>query len=235
MLCSPLVWGFCLLPTLDSLSPLSRDRLAGTAGMAGITVNLSWSPRHGEHYGEVVHVKDRESLGSVIRWVGVGQGEGLRGVAGQSHIQRQDRLLVPSGLAGRVKVAGGHWFWRDSVCLVLTGPGIPLRTGRNSHRLGGRGHHPCIWKPVLVTSFPGKATMLCSVQKLQCHPPARPRAAVCALLSPSMGQGRFGSSQGHPFPEAGMRDITVLWPADPGKSELWWFPLLPLKLRVDLG
>lgn len=51
MLCSPLGWSFCLLPTLDSLSPLSRDRVAGIAGMAGITECLSWSPRHGEHHG----------------------------------------------------------------------------------------------------------------------------------------------------------------------------------------
>lgn len=107
MLCSPLVWGFCLLPTLDSLSPLSRDRLAGTAGMAGITVSLSWSPRHGEHYGEVVQVKDRESLGSVIRWVGVGQGEGPRGVAGQSHIQRQD--VAPGPLRSCWEGEGGWW------------------------------------------------------------------------------------------------------------------------------
>lgn len=52
----PLGWGFCHLPTLDSLSPMSRDRIAGTAGIAAITECLSWSPRHGEHHGEAVQV-----------------------------------------------------------------------------------------------------------------------------------------------------------------------------------
>lgn len=201
MLCSPLVWGFCLLPTLDSLSPLSRERVAGMAGMAGMA-GITW-------------LAFSEPWACRALWggsAGVGQGEfGLCDLADPCVVfgRRKDPvvsqisptskgrtwLLVPSGLAGRVSVVDGGSFWRDSVCLVLTGPEIPHRTGRNSHRLGGRGHHPWIWKPVChILSWEGHHTLLpaLNVTHGEKDPPAGPRAAACAFLSPLMGQGRCG-------------------------------------------
>lgn len=108
-------------------------------------------------------------------------------------------------------MAGG----RDSVCLVLAVP--PYWTDRNSSRLGGRGNYLQIWKPVLTTRpflgrlpcflLPGEALALPTERGKH---PAGHRVATCALLSLSVGQERFGWSQGHPFIGAVIRDITVV-------------------------
>lgn len=134
-------------------------------------------------------------------------------------------------------------------CMLCLGCPPPRWASRISSRPGGIRPRPQTWKlSADHMSSPGRTTTLCSLGKLQC---CLQREGSSLLgtgklfvhFPVSVGQERFGRSQGHSLIGAVMRESTVMMLCtlgcspcfQPEKNWSWYLTLLHPKMRGTWG